>query len=136
MTYYDELANETREILDYIKPPPPSKNVFFRNAEIQVYEEKKDPSCGLDNYGKPLKCNVPVGTVDGDFQPMSVSEQLHEYGRIVQGRYKVYLPPDLNIHERMKFVINGQTYQVEGIPEKRTTLTPTSHQKVYLQLEG
>mgnify|MGYP000846383822 CR=1 FL=1 len=109
---------------------------LFPHHTIQVKRETRSPECGYDSYGKPKKCLTTITTLKGDLQPANANEQMRDFGRVAQGRYKLYLPHTANITKTDKLVIDGETYQVEGIPDKRTIFPSTSHLKVYLQLEG
>jgi len=111
--------------------------IRYKKDTITFYDEVQDAErCGVDQYGKAQKCSLELSTVKGDFQPMSPSEQLREFGSIVQGSYKLYLDPDVEILPNYKVAVEGydRKFQVRGTPMKYTALIP--HIKVILVEEG
>ena len=110
--------------------------VFFPTHEITIYREIYDGEiCGTDNYGKARKCFVAIGNSIGDFQPLNNSEPRGEFGDAVQGMYRLFLCPDVEIDSDCKVGVEGYDtlFQVEGTPQRRTALIP--HIKVILKME-
>jgi hypothetical protein len=115
--------------------------IRYKKDIITIYVEERDAErCGVDSYGKALKCvkelNTEVDDLKGDLQPMSPGEQLREFGGIVQGSYKLYLDPDVEITPTCKVAVSGypNKFQVRGTPMKYTALKP--HIKAILVEEG
>lgn len=107
--------------------------IRYKTHTVTIFDEVRDAErCGVDSYGKAQKCLVDLCTVKGDFQPMNPHEQLREFGSTIQGSYKLYLDPDVEITATCKVSVEGypRKFQVKGTPMKRTALKP--HIKIIL----
>ena len=106
--------------------------MFFPNATVEIYDETADAEqFGVDEYtGEPKKGLTLQSTVQGDLQPLSPGQSLREFGAVIQGTYRLFLPINTQISCSSQVKVDGQLYQVQGDPMKRTALLP--HIKVLL----
>lgn len=112
--------------------------VFFPHSMVDVYRQVTDEElCGVDNYGKPLTCEVFLGSTIADFQEYNQGDARREFGEQVNGAARLYLPHEceLEIDNTCKVVVQGEDrkWLVYGQPIIRNALIP--HIKVNLILE-
>ena len=100
---------------------------FFPNAEMEVYTYSDEE---YDEFGRKetytLRETIPI-----DFQPISPTSELKQFGKILQDTYTVICDVDAEIHETDKIIINNERYEMIGsvetwnhglIPHKEITL--------------
>ena len=97
-------------------------------------KRRKTPRiCGTDNYGLPRKCLVNVATVRGDLQAHTHSDNMADYGDVIQDHMLLFLDIDAPITCNSKVKINDTMYHVEGDPELWNAIYP--HKEVTLVRE-
>lgn len=107
--------------------------VFFPNVELELWEYGESDTYNL--YGEAELTYTLVDTVSCDFQPLSTTDSLKEFGEILQDTYKTYLDIKTPITDTMICRVVGEpsTYQVVGTPIRNNHLL--NHIKVILQKE-
>lgn len=95
--------------------------IFFPKDTIHIYEEiRSQEKCGMDMYGKPLKCRVKVDTVRGDLQTVSSNEIRYIFGTIDQGTHILYLNHTVKIKSTYLLEVEGYAgfFEIVGNPKK------------------
>jgi hypothetical protein len=107
---------------------------FFPNTQLELWEYQESTT-EFNLYGEPELEYNHVTTVDCDMQPLSVSDSLKEYGKILQDTYKTYLDINAPITDTMICRVQNQpdTYKVIGTPSHNNHLL--HHIKLLLQKE-
>lgn len=100
--------------------------IIFPKDTVKIYQEISDPECGVDNYGKPRKCNKLKGVVEGDLQAVSPSESRHVFGTQTNNTHNLYLNPDTDIQNIDIVKVDGYNgfFKVVGDPMVHTKLVP------------
>lgn len=102
--------------------------VFFPNEEIKLYTYSSDTY----DYHGPKDSYTLRETVKGNFQPLSTSSSLKEFGKILTDTYKLILDENTVIHDSDMVVVNDVEYEIIGTPENwNHGLLP--HKEVLLQ---
>ena len=107
--------------------------VFFPNYELELYEYTSLDVC--DAYGNPKKGYKYHSTVPCDFQPLSYTDSMEEFGKILEDTYKIYLNPNTPVNDKMVLRLKGydDTYNIIGTPFQNNRFQITSHIRVVVQ---
>lgn len=92
----------------------------FKTHIAHIYEVVTDgEQFGYNSYNEPKDGLVKVTTVYCELHTMKPDEQWHEFGRLVQGSYKLYLEPDTPIDSNSKIHVEGYKgyFIVKGDPQ-------------------
>lgn len=106
--------------------------LFFPNEKLELWQytekESRDRFLGESEFEYVL-----IDTVDCDFQPMSPTDNLTEFGKILEDTYKIYLNNTVNITDTMILRIAGQaeTYKIVGTPLNNNHIL--KHKKIVVQ---
>ena len=102
--------------------------VFFPNEDIELHSYSSD---SYDYHG-PKESYTLRETVRGNFQPLTDSASLKEFGKILTDTYKLILDENTIIHDTDLVVVNGIKYEIIGTPENwNHGLLP--HKEILLQ---
>lgn len=107
--------------------------VFFPNEQLEIFEYTETKE--LDSYLEPKKEYQYVTTVPCDFQVMTPTDSLKEYGEILEDTYKIYIDINTEITPSMIFRLQGKqaTYQITGTPIHNNHLSTVQHKKILVQ---
>lgn len=105
----------------------------FPNATLKFFEVVESAElCGVDpDYKNPLTCDVLQGECRGNFQELSASESKKEFGEVVSGSARAYLPYDFLVKNTYKVRVirdkpapmnGGEIWEVEGDQVRRQRL--------------
>lgn len=108
--------------------------VFFPNAELELYQYIESAT-EFNSYYEPLKEYSLMDTVPCNFQPMSPSDSLKQFGEILTDTYKVIIDYNVTVEPSMLVKVKGKldTYEIVGTPMVNTHFTPTRHIKLILK---
>lgn len=87
--------------------------VFFPNEEIELHSYSSDDY----DYHGPKESYTLRETVHGNFQPLSTTASLKEFGKILTDTYKLILDENTEIYDSDLVVINNIKYEIIGTPE-------------------
>ena len=107
--------------------------VFFPNHELELWEYQETEE--LNNYLEPKKRYCLNKTIPCDFQSMSPSESLKEFGEIREDTYKIYINLDETVDDTMVLRIKGETatYEITGTVIHNNHLPIVNHQKIIVK---
>jgi hypothetical protein len=108
--------------------------LIFPKDTVKIYEEIRDPKeCGVDSYGKPRKCRVFRGRMEGDLQSATAREIRNAFGTTEQGDYILYLNTSEQIKNTFLLKVEGYTgfFEVLGTPKIYNKFIP--HLEVLLK---
>ena len=108
--------------------------VFFPNEMLELYQYTES-STEVNAYYEPLKEYALTGTVPCNFQPMSTSDSLKEFGEILTDTYKCIIDYDVPVSSDMIVKVKDKpdTYEIIGTPMVNTHFKPTRHTKLILK---
>lgn len=102
--------------------------VFFPNEDIELHSY----SSGNYDYHGPKESYTLRETVRGNFQPLTDSASLKQFGKILTDTYKLILDENTIIHDTDLIVVNDVKYEIIGTPENwNHGLLP--HKEILLQ---
>lgn len=105
---------------------------FFPNTTIQIL--KYNPSdVEYDDYGEAVGGYTLTEELEADFQPLSTSESIRDFGEILTDTYKLYLPLDVELTPQDRIKINETTYAIIGTPMQMNHIKRISHTKVIIK---
>ena len=104
--------------------------VFFPNEKLELFEYTETSE--LNSYLEPKMEYVYSTTVPCDFQPMSPSDQIKEFGELLEDTYKIYIDSKTPIDSSMILRLEGKTdtYEITGTIMDNNHLLPVQHIKV------
>lgn len=105
------------------------KPSFFNNIDMDIYMYEQTKQ--YDEYGEQISKYTYQETIEADMQPMNVSSQLQEFGKILTDTYKVYLPTNTTIEDTSHLRINGSCYEIIGSPSNNNHVLP--HIKIVIR---
>lgn len=107
---------------------------FFPNVMLELWEYRESDT-DFNPYGEAELEYYQVDIVSCDFQPLSPTDSLKEYGEILQDTYKTYIDLDSPVTDTMIFRIQGEqeTYKVVGTPIRNNHVL--NHTKLILKKE-
>ena len=108
--------------------------VYFPNHTLELYEYKESET-KVNSYYEPLKEYCLIDTIPCNFQPLSPTDSLREFGEILTDTYKVIIDYDVRVSPDMiiKLVGYDDTYEIQGTPMVNTHFVPTKHIKLILK---
>lgn len=107
---------------------------FFPNTELELWEYKESDT-EFNLYGEAELEYKLITTVSCDFQPLSPTDSLKEYGEILQDTYKTYIDLDSPVTDTMicRIVGESDTYKIVGTPVRNNHVL--NHTKLVLKKE-
>ena len=108
--------------------------VFFINENIELWDYTESGT-EFNSYYEPEKIYSLSATCPGNFQPMSPSEMLKEFGEIQTDTYKLIIDANVRVNPKMLIRLQGKsdTYEIVGTPMVNTHFKETAHTKVILK---
>ena len=105
---------------------------LYKTKQVEVYSYNESGE-EYNVYGEPLEEYKYVGTFDCDFQPLTPSYTLKEYGKILTDSYKIYMDSSTPIDDKTVFRLKGghDTFMCIGSPQYHYNLI--EHVKVEVQ---
>lgn len=97
---------------------------LFNKKQVELYDYTESTEYNV--YGEPKEEYTYIGTYQCDFQPLSPSATLKQYGKILTDTYKIYLNINTPINDKTILRIKGgkDTYELVGSPEYHTNILP------------
>lgn len=107
------------------------KTPVFPNTILEAYEYVETNE--LDEYDEPITEYVFKTSTPADIQPLTPNDSMHEYGKILEDTYKVYIPSDISIEDTdiIKFENDKSTYKIIGSVSKWNHIL--QHNKIIIQ---
>ena len=108
--------------------------VFFPNEQMELWQYVESET-DFNEYYEPIKEYNKIDTVPCDFQSMTPSESMKEFGEVLEDTYKVYLNIGVPIVSTMILRLQGKTdtYTIIGTPITNNHLPRVSHKKIIVQ---
>lgn len=105
---------------------------FYKSKQVEVYNYNESTE-DYNVYGEPIEQYKYVGTFVCDFQPLTPSYTLKEYGKILTDSYKIYMDSSTPINDKTVFRLKGEsdTYICIGSPQYHYNII--KHVKVEVQ---
>ena len=107
---------------------------YFPNVNLELwdYTESQDQ---FNTYYEPVREYALCGVYPANFQPMSSSDSLKEFGEVLTDTYKVNLDHAVPVNPRMLVRIVGEedTYEIVGTPMRNTRFISTRHVKIIVK---
>ena len=107
--------------------------VFFPNEKLELFAYAETSE--LNSYLEPKKQYCYVTTIPCDFQPMSPTDNLKEFGEILEDTYKIYVDKTAPINSTMILRLEGKpdTYEIVGTVMVNNHLLPVQHIKIVVK---
>ena len=108
--------------------------VFFANEQLELWQYSESET-DFNEYYEPVKEYTKIDTVPCDFQSMTPSDSLKEFGEVLEDTYKIYLNIDVPIESTMVLRLQNKTdtYEIIGTPIINNHLSIVSHKKIIVQ---
>ena len=110
--------------------------VYFPNVNIELWDYAESAT-DFNSYYEPEKTYTKTTTTPANFQPMSPSETLKEFGEILTDTYMIIINSNVEINHSMLIRIENEesTYEIIGTPMTNNRFAPTKHTKIIVQKE-
>lgn len=107
---------------------------YFPNVNLELWDYTESLT-DFNSYYEPLREYVLTGVYPANFQQMSPSDSLKEFGEVLTDTYKVILDFNVSVNSRMLVRVEGaeETYEIIGSPMKNTHFHPTRHVKLVVK---
>lgn len=107
--------------------------VFFPNEQLELWDYSETSE--LNSYLEPKKEYTLTDTVPCDFQVMTPSDNLKEFGEELTDTYKIYIDSKVSIQSSTILRLQGKsdTYEIMGTPVINNHLPIVDHIKLVVQ---
>lgn len=107
--------------------------VFFPNEQLELWDYSETSE--LNSYLEPKKEYTLTDTVPCDFQVMTPSDNLKEFGEELTDTYKIYIDSKVPIQSSTILRLSGKpdTYEIMGTPVINNHLPIVDHIKLVVQ---
>ena len=107
--------------------------VFFPNEQLELWDYSETSE--LNSYLEPKKEYTLTDTVPCDFQVMTPSDNLKEFGEELTDTYKIYIDSKVSIQSSTILRLQGKpdTYEIMGTPVFNNHLPIVDHIKLVVQ---
>lgn len=107
--------------------------VFFPNEQLELYQYTE--TLEVNSYMDPKHEYRYKETVPCDFQNMTPSDDLKEFGEIQEDTYKIYLDSKIEVDHKMVLKLENKpdTYEITGIQQINNHLPIVNHTKLIIQ---
>ena len=107
--------------------------VFFPNEQLELWDYSETSE--LNSYLEPKKEYTLTDTVPCDFQVMTPSDNLKEFGEELTDTYKIYIDSKVTVQSSTILRLQGKpdTYEIMGTPVINNYLPIVDHIKLVVQ---